>query len=145
MAEVIPKKRLTRDEMYLAIAHVVAQRSSCRRAQVGAVVADEAEIYGLGYNGAPRGLPHCTAETCDPAGNKCQSTVHAEVNAILKAGLRPGATLYVTHSPCLECAKLIINSGIKRVVFSQYYGSVWGLDLLRAAGIIVTPYEAEVE
>lgn len=137
--------RLTRDEMYLGIAHVVAKRSSCRRAQVGAVVAHEARILGIGYNGAPRGLPHCEEGTCDPLGDRCQATVHAEVNAIIKAGFNEGAALYVTHLPCDGCAKAIINSGITRVLYARLYGSdLRGLALLKEAGIAVEKFRGFV-
>lgn len=84
-------------------------------------------------------MPHCDEQTCDPNGSRCRSTVHAEVNAIIKAGFRQGATLYVTHMPCKDCAKVVVNSGVMRVMYDHLYGNSEGLDLMLAAGIIVRP------
>lgn len=130
--------RLTRESLYLSIAEVVAERSTCRRLRVGAALVSPGDGVSIGYNGAPKGMPHCTSETCDPNGGKCLSTVHAETNAILAAA-RTGMTivgghLYCTHSPCENCARMIINSGILRVTFISLYGEE-GIKLLISAGI----------
>lgn len=109
----------------MQIAATVAQRSTCNRAHVGAVIARDRRILTTGYNGSPAGLPHC-----DDAGHlmidgHCVRTLHAEQNAIIQAALHgvtiEGATVYVTHQPCLNCAKMIINAGITRVVYAGSY------------------------
>lgn len=132
--------RITRDEMLMEIAKVVARRSTCNRAQVGAVIAQDGRIVSTGYAGAPSGLPHCGPETCDTS-TPCTRTVHAEAGAIsyaARSGIRlEGATLYCTHCPCIDCAKLIINTGIKRVIYDQAYRKTEGLELLRTVGITI--------
>lgn len=132
--------RITRDEMLMEIAKVVSRRSTCNRAQVGAVIAQDGRIVSTGYAGAPSGLPHCGPETCDTS-TPCTRTVHAEAGAIsyaARSGIRlEGATLYCTHCPCIDCAKLIINVGIKRVIYDQAYRKTEGLELLRTVGISV--------
>lgn len=132
--------RITRDEMLMEIARIVARRSTCNRAQVGAVVAQDGRIVSTGYAGAPSGLPHCDPHICN-AENPCTRTVHAEAGAIsyaARSGIRlEGATLYCTHCPCIDCAKLIINTGIKRVIYDQAYRKTEGLELLRTVGIVV--------
>lgn len=132
--------RITRDEMLMEIARIVARRSTCNRTQVGAVVAQDGRIVSTGYAGAPSGLPHCSPETCNTSA-PCTRTVHAEAGAIsyaARSGIRlEGATLYCTHCPCLDCAKLIINTGIKRIIYDQAYRKTEGLELLRTVGIVV--------
>jgi len=132
--------RITRDEMLMEIARIVARRSTCNRAQVGAGVAQDGRIVSTGYAGAPSGLPHCSPETCNTSA-PCTRTVHAEAGAIsyaARSGIRlEGATLYCTHCPCLDCAKLIINTGIKRIIYDQAYRKTEGLELLRTVGIVV--------
>jgi len=132
--------RITRDEMLMEIARIVARRSTCNRAQVGAVVAQDGRIVSTGYAGAPSGLPHCSPETCNTSA-PCTRTVHAEAGAIsyaARSGIRlEGATLYCTHCPCIDCAKLIINTGIKRIIYDQAYRKTEGLELLRTVGIVV--------
>lgn len=121
--------RPTWDEYFLNIAHVVAKRSTCNRKHVGAVIVDNRHrIVSCGYNGSPRGLPHC-----DDAGHEmkeidgresCIRTLHAESNAIDGAGrYAEGGTIYVTVTPCYDCAKRIVNVGIKRVVYGEHYQS----------------------
>lgn len=116
----------------------MAQRSTCLRLQVGAVIAFDGRILTTGYNGAPAGVPHCTLDVCGPE-NPCTRTVHAEANAIAFAarhGVRTeGSVIYCTDSPCLECAKLIINSGIQRVFYYRRYRDDSPLDYLLSAGI----------
>jgi dCMP deaminase len=117
-------------DYFLRIAQVVATRGTCDRKQVGAVIADENNrIISTGYNGVPSGLSHCddvghTIANIDGR-DSCIATLHAESNAIDAADpLRMhGGVLYVTVTPCYECAKRIINSGIKKVYFSEYYES----------------------
>lgn len=133
-------ERIDRDEMMMRIAAVVSQRGTCERASVGAVIALEGRIISSGYVGSPSGLPHCTEVGCE-IGNHggCRRTVHAESNAIAFAAREGiatrGSTIYVTHSPCYDCAKLILNAGIRRVVYEVDYRDGTGRELLRAAGI----------
>ena len=113
------------DNYFMDIAFQVSERSTCPRLHVGAVLVRNKRIKGTGYNGSPKGLPHCDDEEngCYIKNNHCIRTIHAEVNCILEVSPeeRDGATLYVTHTPCPECQKLIITSGITRVVFAKEY------------------------
>lgn len=112
---------IKRDQMLMEIAHVVAQRSKCKRAQVGAVISLEGRVLSIGYNGSPSGQPDCCGQLNEP----CTQSVHAEANAIAWAARKgvaiEGATLYVTMSPCHDCAKLISASGIVKVVYDEKY------------------------
>jgi dCMP deaminase len=132
--------RISRDNMLTAIAVIVSRRSTCDRLQVGAVIATDGRILSTGYAGAPSGFEHCNTRDCDLE-KPCTRTVHAESNSIAFAarhGIKvDGSTLYVTHSPCLDCAKLIINSGIKRVVYLERYRLAAPIDLLKDAGLEV--------
>lgn len=132
--------RISRDEMLMAIALVVKQRSTCLRRQVGAVLALDGRIISTGYNGAPSGVAHCTPNVCN-AENPCVDTIHAEANAIAFAARNGistrGASLYSTASPCRECAKLLINAGITEVVYNEEYRDTSPIDLLTGVGIRV--------
>ena len=112
------------------------QESHCERRQVGAIIARENRIISTGYNGTPVGLDNKCEDT---QGTTKRSVIHAEANAILFAAKHgvalEGTTLYVTTSPCIECAKMIVQSGIKRVWYSEAYKDTTGLDLLTIAGI----------
>ena len=127
------------DEYFLRITAEVAQRSTCTRAQVGAVVTKDKRILTTGYNGAPRGLPHCSEVGCLMVDNHCVRAIHAEQNALLQGAMYgvalAGGTIYVTHQPCLTCAKLIINAGIVRVVFTKAYLDPIAEEFLREAGV----------
>lgn len=105
------------------IAFQVAERSTCPRLHVGAVLVKNRRIKGTGYNGSPKGLAHCDEAGCFMKQGHCIRTIHAEVNCLLEVPPidREDATLYVTHMPCPECQKLIITCGIKRVVFCKEY------------------------
>ncbi|ABZ83482.1 come operon protein 2 [Heliomicrobium modesticaldum Ice1] len=111
------------DSYFIDIAFAVSSRSTCPRRSVGAVIVKDKRIKGTGYNGSPAGLPHCTDAGCCMWNNHCVRTIHAEVNAIMECSPeeRKGATIYVTDRPCAECAKVIISSGIRRVVFARDY------------------------
>jgi len=111
------------DTYFLDIAFEVAERSTCPRRKVGAVVVKDKRIKGTGYNGSASGLAHCTEDGCIVVNNHCIRTIHAEVNALLECTPeeRKGATIYVTDRPCAECSKLIISTGITRVVFARDY------------------------
>jgi dCMP deaminase len=111
------------DSYFMDIAFQVAERSTCPRRSVGALVVKDKRIKGTGYNGSPAGLAHCLDEGCLMVNNHCIRTIHAEINALLECtpAERRGATIYVTDRPCAECAKCIINCGISRVVFARDY------------------------
>ena len=126
------------DERYLRMARIWAENSYCERRQVGALIVRGDAIISDGYNGTPSGFENI----CADENNKTKPYVlHAEANAITKVAKSNnsslGATLYVTSSPCIECAKLIIQAGIRRVVYSENYRSVDGIELLQKAGIDV--------
>lgn len=131
------KKRLL-DGRYLRMARIWAENSYCKRRQVGALVVKDKMIISDGYNGTPSGFEN----VCEDENNVTKPYVlHAEANAITKLARShnnsDGATLYVTASPCIECAKLIIQSGIKRVVYGETYRLDDGIRLLERAGIDV--------
>jgi len=124
------------DKSYIEMAFVWARNSYCTRMQVGALIVKDNMIISDGYNGTPAGFEN----VCEDEHNITKPYVlHAEANAITKVAKShnssDGATLYITDSPCIECAKLIIQSGIKRVVYSRKYRITDGLDLLKRAGV----------
>ncbi len=130
------RKQLLLDYRYLRMARIWAENSYCRRRQVGALVVKDKMIISDGYNGTPSGFEN----VCEDSDNVTKPYVlHAEANAITKLARSgnnsDGSTLYVTASPCIECAKLIIQSGIRRVVYGEKYRLSDGIDLLRRAGI----------
>ena len=136
--ERINEKQLTLDKRYIRMAGIWAETSYCPRRQVGALIVKNQRIISDGYNGTPSGFENI----CEDENNVTKPYVlHAEANAITKIARSnnssDGATLYVTASPCIECAKLIIQSGIKRVVYSEKYRLEDGLELLKRAGIEV--------
>ena len=130
------------DKSYLEMAAVWAKNSYCNRRQVGAILVKDRMIISDGYNGTPSGFENVCE---DENGVTKPYVLHAEANAITKVAKSSnsslGATLYVTASPCLECAKLIIQAGITRVVYSEEYRITDGVDLLRRAGIQVEKFE----
>ena len=125
------------DHSYLEMAEIWAQNSYCKRRKVGALLVKDRMIISDGYNGTPSGFENI----CEEDGVTKPYVLHAEANAITKVAKSgnssEGATLYVTASPCMECSKLIIQSGIKRVVYRDEYRITDGIDLLRRAGIEV--------
>jgi dCMP deaminase len=131
----VTNPRISRDRMMMKIAHAVAERSTCSRLHVGAVIARDSRAVSTGYNGNPAGMPHCQHVGDDP----CKNAVHAEANAIAFAARHgaptEGAEMFTTHQPCLKCAQLIVNSGIVRVVYDFPYRVLDGLDLLNVLGI----------
>jgi dCMP deaminase len=131
-------KKRNLDMRYLRMARIWAENSYCQRRQVGCLIVNQQRIISDGYNGTPSGFEN----VCEDDNNVTFPYVlHAEANAITKlarsSNNSEGSTLYVTASPCIECSKLIIQSGIKRVVYSEKYRLEDGLDLLRKAGIEV--------
>ena len=169
------RTRISRDTMFTMICQVVAQRSTCWRSQVGAVIVKDNRVVSMGYNGPVSGMPACIQkpplwdEVMDnfpgdgPLGLElqekrremqervcmgpgCTRSLHAETNAIAfaaRAGVSvEGCTMYCTMSPCINCAKVIVNSGIKRLVYMEEYRDTSGLDLLKSAGITVVHLDA---
>ena len=131
-------KQLSLDLRYLRMARIWAENSYCQRRKVGALVVKEKMIISDGYNDTPSGLEN----VCEDEMNVTKPYVlHAEANAITKlarsSNNSDGATLYVTASPCIECAKLIIQAGIKRVIYGEQYRLTDGIDLLKRANIEV--------
>ncbi len=132
------KKQNELDVRYLKMARIWAENSYCKRRQVGALIVKDKMIISDGYNGTPAGFENI----CEDENNVTKPYVlHAEANAITKIARSgnnsDGATLYVTAAPCIECAKLIIQAGISRVIYSEEYRIEDGIDLLRRAGIKV--------
>jgi dCMP deaminase len=132
--------RPTWDEYFLNIALEVAKRSTCDRANVGAVLVREKRILTTGFNGSPSGLPHCDHEGHLLVDGHCVRTIHAETNAIIQAALHgvstKESTCYVTHFPCINCTKILINSGIIRVVYlNDYRIDEFALSFFNDAGV----------
>lgn len=132
------------DYRYLRMAKIWSENSYCKRRQVGALVVKDKMIISDGYNGTPSGFENCCE---DHDGVTYPYVLHAEANAITKLARSEnnseGSTLYVTASPCIECAKLIIQAGIKRVVYSEKYRLTDGITLLERANIIVDQLNLE--
>jgi dCMP deaminase len=137
-------KQFELDKRYLRMAAIWAENSYCKRRQVGALIVKEKMIISDGYNGTPSGFENICE---DEAGITKPYVLHAEANAITKIACSnnnsKNATLYVTASPCIECAKLIIQAGIKRVVYSEKYRLSEGIDLLERANIEVVCIDKE--
>jgi len=134
------------------IARLVARRSTCLRRKVGAVMVKEKNILATGYNGTPSGITHCAETGClreqlkVPSGERhelCRG-LHAEQNAIIQAARHgvniSGATLYCTNSPCIICTKMLINAGIREVIYLDGYPDMLSMDMLREAGIEVLAF-----
>lgn len=132
--------RLDWDSHFMRRAYVVAEMATCPRASVGAVLVRGKHELVSGFNGAAKGLPHCTDVGCEMENGHCVTAVHAEANAIVQAALHgvstAGATAYVTHTPCRRCTNMLINAGITRIVYGIDYRSEQSLALLKEAGII---------
>ena len=138
MAPEEEEKQYRLDRRYLRMAHIWAENSYCKRRKVGALVVKDKMIISDGYNGTPSGFENI----CEDENQVTKSYVlHAEANAITKLARSnnnsEGSTLYVTASPCIECSKLIIQAGIKRVVYAEKYRLTDGLNLLKRPGIEV--------
>lgn len=140
------------DEYFMEITGVVAQRSTCLRRKVGAVIVKDKHILASGYNGAPSGLAHCEEVGClrdklkIPSGERhelCRG-LHAEQNAIIQSAIHgvsiAGATIYSTTQPCVLCSKMLINARIKRIVYQGDYPDELSLTLLKEAGIELTRF-----
>jgi dCMP deaminase len=136
------------DEYFMEMALLTAKRSTCMRRNVGAVIVQDKHIIATGYNGAPKGIPHCEEiggclreKMNIPSGERhelCRA-LHAEQNAIIQAATLAqsieGASIYITNQPCVICAKMIINAGIKRIIVREGYPDKLAVDLLAEAGL----------
>lgn len=133
------RKRMSWDEYFMGIARQVAERSTCDRKHVGAVIVKEKNILATGYNGSIAGMPHCDDVGHMMENGHCVATVHAEANAIIQAAKNgvaiAGASIYVTASPCWNCFKLIANSGIKEIYFGEFYRDERIFEVARTIGI----------
>ncbi len=151
------KNRPSWDEYFMKITELVATRSTCLRRSVGAIVVKNKRILTTGYNGPPEGLKHCDElggclrdKLKIPSGERMELSraVHAEQNAIIQAaklGISiEGGEMYVTTHPCFICAKMIINAGIKRIVYKEGYPDKFAKDILKEAGIKVVKF-SEIE
>jgi dCMP deaminase len=143
------------DEYFMDIAHLVARRSTCLRRQVGAVMVKDRNILATGYNGTPKGIKHCSETGClreqlkVPSGQRhelCRG-LHAEQNAIIQAASHgvniANSTLYCTTSPCIICTKMLINAGIKKIIYLEGYPDELSMDMLDESGIEVTVFSRE--
>ena len=144
MEEKSNEKKHQFDLRYMRMARIWAENSYCERRKVGALIVKERMIISDGYNGTPCGFEN----VCEDENNKTKPYVlHAEANAITKvarsSNSSEGATLYVTSSPCIECAKLIIQAGIRRVVYEEEYHTPDGIDLLKRAGVEIEHLEID--
>lgn len=125
------------DDTLMSVARVWSQRATCSRLKVGAVLSRNGHQLAQGYNGTPSGLPHCSHDVDE----KCTESNHGEANVIAHAArygqATDGATMYVTHSPCVQCAGLIVNAGIREVVFAEPYRDAAGIERLQSAGVVI--------
>ncbi len=132
------EKQARYDRAYLRLAESWAKLSHCKRKQVGAIIVRDAIIISDGYNGTPAGFDNCCE---NKVGETHWYVLHAEANAILKVAKSTNnckdATLYLTHSPCKDCSKLVLQSGIKRLVYKEAYKDTSGIDFLKSAGLDV--------
>lgn len=143
------------DEYFMEIVELIKTRSTCKRRQVGALIVKDKRILATGYNGAPAGCKHCLEVGCMreelniPSGQRhelCRA-IHAEQNAIVQAAYSgtsvKDGTLYVTHQPCVLCAKMIINSGIQKIVFKGEYPDPLSMEMLGEAGLEVVSFGSD--
>ena len=139
-------------QYFLTITRQVAERSTCKRAKVGAVIVREKNILATGYNGAPAGMPHCLDVGCliytskTPSGEteeNCFRTIHAEINAIAQAAKNGAnirdADIYITHTPCIHCFKVLLNTGIRRIFYEKPYKLQTLEELMRHANVQLVP------
>jgi dCMP deaminase len=157
-AKQLQPERPTWNEYFMGIAKLTSERSTCLRRKVGAVIVQDKHIVATGYNGAPRGIAHCAErggclreELGIPSGERhelCRA-LHAEQNAIIQAATFgnsiEGATIYITHQPCIICSKMIINAGIQKIIVDQAYPDEYAVEILREAGLQIVTMESVKE
>lgn len=128
----------------MQVARTVATRATCPRASVGAILVREHRILTTGYNGAPRGVAHCSDIGCEMVAGHCVRSTHAEANAVVQGALHgvglDGATAYCTHQPCVNCAKLLISAGVVRIVYDAAYVDTFAQALLAEAGVALVHF-----
>ena len=147
--------RPTTDQYFMEMAHLASKRSTCLRRKVGAVIVADKRVLTTGYNGAPKGLPHCEETGCIrqqrnvPSGERhelCRG-VHAEQNAIIQAAVFgvsvKGASIYITNYPCSVCAKILLNAGISEVIYDGEYKDDLAIELLGQGDITVRNFKLE--
>ncbi len=134
-----PLARPDWETYFLAMADLVATRSTCLRRQVGAVLVREERVIATGYNGSLRGRPHCADVGCLMVDGHCRRTVHAELNALLQCAFygsaSQGSVLFCTTLPCLDCAKALVQAGVRRVVYRDRYDDAHSRAFLEEAGV----------
>ena len=149
-------ERISWDEYFMQMAELTARRSTCLRRSVGAVIVKERHVISTGYNGAPRGIRHCDErggclreKLNVPSGQRHElcMALHAEQNAIIQAATLgqsiEGGIIYVTHQPCIICAKMIINAGLNKVIVRQGYPDEMAKEILNEAGIEIVMLEKQ--
>jgi dCMP deaminase len=143
------------DEYFMGIAKLTSERSTCLRRKVGSVIVKDKQVIATGYNGAPKGISHCDEmggclreKLGVPSGERhelCRA-LHAEQNAIIQAATSgqsvDGATIYITHQPCVICAKMIINAGIRKIIVNEGYPDDLSVEILDEAGLKIVNMEA---
>lgn len=145
------------DEYFMAITDQVAERATCKRRHIGAILVKDKRILATGYNGTPAGLAHCDEVGClreqrgIPSGTQhelCRG-IHAEQNAVIQAARHgiaiDGATVYCTHQPCVLCAKILINAGVTDIVYREPYPDELATEMLAEAGITARRFQGEAE
>lgn len=128
----------------MQVARVIAARATCSRLHVGAVLTRDTRVVSTGWNGAPAGMPHCSHDGTE---SRCEHSVHAEDNVVRFARKHKiptrGATMYITHAPCLDCATVLLAAGVVRVVFGETYRSDAGIIALQEVGVQVETLERD--
>ncbi len=129
----------------MEIARTVGSRATCPRARVGCVAVRDQRILTTGYNGAPRGIAHCSDVGCAMVDNHCVRATHAEANAVVQGALHgvslAGATVYCTHQPCVGCSKLLVSAGVERIVYEERYDDAFAVELLAEAGVALMQWK----
>ena len=142
-------QRISWDEYFMAQSHLLSLRSTCSRLSVGATIVKDKRIVSGGYNGSIKGDEHCIDVGCKVVEGHCVRTIHAEINAILQCSRfgvgTEGATIYVTHFPCLNCTKSIIQAGIKEICYANdYRNNEYARELLEKSGVVVRKIDYDV-
>ena len=142
-------QRISWDEYFMAQSQLLSLRSTCSRLSVGATIVKDKRIVSGGYNGSIKGDEHCIDVGCKVVEGHCVRTIHAEINAILQCSRfgvgTEGATIYVTHFPCLNCTKSIIQAGIKEICYANdYRNNEYARELLEKSGVVVRKIDYDV-
>ena len=153
VAKTPKEKRPAWDDYFMTLCRQVATRSTCLRHDVGAIIVRDKRILSTGYNGAPRGMKHCLEIGCIRDELKIASgtraeicrAVHAEQNAVIQCAIysvsSEGSTIYITHQPCTICTKILINAGIRRIVYENAYPDDFSQKLLKEAGVTLEKWQ----